>query len=107
MSRVAILSCLAKSVTGNSLLNILILGGTHFVGWHIAEALATAGHSVSVLNRGKSPDELPAQIERLRGDRDQGKESWSVSYKKLFQNRRISTKDCKASGRGMSLDSVD
>ena len=50
----------------------LILGGTQFIGRHIAEMLLTAGHTVSTLNRGKSPDELPAEIERLRGDRDQG-----------------------------------
>jgi 2'-hydroxyisoflavone reductase len=36
------------------------------------EALLSAGHTVSILTRGKSPDELPAQVERLRGDRDEG-----------------------------------
>ena len=50
----------------------LILGGTQFVGRHIVEALLAAGHSVSIFNRGQSPDKLPAQVERLRGDRDQG-----------------------------------
>ncbi len=53
-------------------MRVLVLGGTHFVGRHIVEALAAAGHSVTVLNRGKSPDELPASVERLRGDRDLG-----------------------------------
>lgn len=53
-------------------MSVLILGGTRFVGRHIAEALLAAGHSVSILNRGKSPDELPAGVERLRGDRDEG-----------------------------------
>lgn len=74
MSRDPIQSCPAQRslLQENSLLNILILGGTHFVGRHIAEALVAAGHSVSVLNRRKSPDELPALIERLRGDRDKG-----------------------------------
>lgn len=51
-------------------MKILILGGTQFVGRHIVEALLPAGHHVSILNRGKSPDELPAHVERLRGDRD-------------------------------------
>jgi 2'-hydroxyisoflavone reductase len=50
----------------------LILGGTQFVGRHIVEALLDGGHTVSILNRGQSPDELPSQVERLRGDRDQG-----------------------------------
>lgn len=47
-----------------------MLGGTRFIGRHIVEALATAGHQVSVFTRGRSPDELPAGIERLHGDRD-------------------------------------
>lgn len=50
----------------------MILGGTQFVGRHIVEALLAAGHVASILTRGKSPDELPAQVERLRGDRDDG-----------------------------------
>lgn len=53
-------------------MNVLILGGTQFVGRHIVEALLAAGHRVSILTRGKSPDELPGQVERLRGDRDAG-----------------------------------
>jgi 2'-hydroxyisoflavone reductase len=53
-------------------MHVLILGGTWFVGRHVVEALLAAGHSVSVLNRGISPDELPARVERLRGDRDAG-----------------------------------
>jgi 2'-hydroxyisoflavone reductase len=52
----------------------LILGGTQFVGRHIVEALVPAGHSVSIFNRGWTRDELPAPLERLRGDRDQGPE---------------------------------
>ncbi|AZI42921.1 NAD-dependent epimerase/dehydratase family protein [Deinococcus psychrotolerans] len=54
-------------------MNVLILGGTQFIGRHTVEAALAAGHRVSVFNRGQSPDELPAEIERLRGDRDQGK----------------------------------
>lgn len=53
-------------------MNVLILGGTQFVGRHIVEAMLSAGHSVTILNRGKSPDELPASVERLVGDRDTG-----------------------------------
>ena len=53
-------------------MNILILGGTQFIGRHIAEVMLAGGHTVSVLNRGQTPDELPADVERLRGDRDKG-----------------------------------
>jgi 2'-hydroxyisoflavone reductase len=51
-------------------MNVLILGGTQFVGRHIAEAMVLAGHQVTVFNRGKTPDMLSASVERLRGDRD-------------------------------------
>lgn len=53
-------------------MKVLILGGTRFVGRQIVETLLSAGHAVSILTRGLSRDELPAQVERLRGDRDQG-----------------------------------
>ena len=53
-------------------MNVLVLGGTQFVGRHIAETLLAAGHAVSVFTRGLTPDELPAEAERLRGDRDLG-----------------------------------
>ena len=53
-------------------MRVLILGGTQFLGRHIVETLLAGGHTVSVLNRGVSPDELPAQVERLRGDRNEG-----------------------------------
>lgn len=53
-------------------MKILILGGSKFIGRHVAEELLAGGHEVAVLNRGKSPDELPPRVERLRGDRDEG-----------------------------------
>lgn len=53
-------------------MRVLILGGTQFIGRHIVEALLEAGHTVSTLTRGISPDALPPQVERLRGDRDSG-----------------------------------
>lgn len=50
----------------------LILGGTQFLGRHIAQALLLAGHHVTVFNRGQSVDDLACEVVRLRGDRDQG-----------------------------------
>jgi 2'-hydroxyisoflavone reductase len=52
----------------------LLLGGTKFIGRHITEALLRAGHDVSVFARGKTPHELPASVEKLRGDRDAGRD---------------------------------
>jgi 2'-hydroxyisoflavone reductase len=53
-------------------MRILVLGGTQFIGRHIVAALLAAGHEVTILTRGVSTDELPAEVERLRGDRDLG-----------------------------------
>ena len=53
-------------------MRVLVLGGTQFVGRHIVEVLLDGGHAVTTFNRGMSRDELPAAVERLRGDRDAG-----------------------------------
>jgi nucleoside-diphosphate-sugar epimerase len=47
----------------------LVLGGSVFVGKHTVDALLAAGHEVAVLNRGKTPTELPDEVERLVADR--------------------------------------
>jgi nucleoside-diphosphate-sugar epimerase len=47
----------------------LILGGTGDIGHFSALALLEAGHRVTVLNRGLTPDDLPPGVERLRADR--------------------------------------
>jgi nucleoside-diphosphate-sugar epimerase len=51
-------------------LNILIIGGTRFVGHYTATALHEAGHSVSVFTRGRQTVELPDGIQHIKGDRD-------------------------------------
>src|SRR6478752_313 len=61
-------------------MDILILGGTRFVGRHIVDALIEGGHRVSVLTRGTSPDELPASVERLKGDRNEGVDGLSALH---------------------------
>lgn len=50
-------------------MNILIIGGTRNVGHFLAQELLGAGHRITLLNRGKTPDNLPDDIERLRADR--------------------------------------
>jgi nucleoside-diphosphate-sugar epimerase len=47
----------------------LVIGGTRNLGPSIVQALLDGGDSVSVFNRGMTPDDLPAEVERLRGDR--------------------------------------
>jgi len=47
----------------------LIIGGTRNLGPSIVKALLQDGYEISVFNRGQTPDDLPAQVRRLRGDR--------------------------------------
>ncbi len=51
-------------------MNILILGGTRFVGRHLAEAALARGHRVTLFNRGQSDPNPGIDVEQLRGDRD-------------------------------------
>ncbi|HSN78100.1 MAG TPA: SDR family oxidoreductase [Anaerolineae bacterium] len=53
-------------------MNLLILGGTVFLGRHLVDAALAAGHQVTLFNRGQHGAELFPQVERLRGDRDGG-----------------------------------
>ena len=50
-------------------MKILIIGGTRNVGHLLTLELLKQGHLVTVLNRGKTRDELPAEIQRLHCDR--------------------------------------
>jgi len=51
-------------------MDLLILGGTLFLGRHVAEAALERGHRVTLFNRGQSNAELFPFAEKLRGDRD-------------------------------------
>lgn len=51
-------------------LKILILGGTRFLGPHMAEYALSRGHTLTFFNRGKTnPGVLPG-VERIQGDRN-------------------------------------
>jgi 2'-hydroxyisoflavone reductase len=50
-------------------MRVLILGGTRFVGRHLAEAALAAGHQVTLFNRGRTNPDLFPEAEHLRGDR--------------------------------------
>jgi 2'-hydroxyisoflavone reductase len=53
-------------------MQLLIIGGTVFLGRHLVEAALARGHTVTLFNRGQHHPELFAEIEKLRGDRDGG-----------------------------------
>jgi 2'-hydroxyisoflavone reductase len=51
-------------------LNILILGGTGFLGPHTVNSALAQGHSVTLFNRGKTNPGLFSQLETIKGDRN-------------------------------------
>ena len=66
-------------------MNILVLGGTNFIGAHAVRRLASPsstspGHNVTVFHRGKTEAELPESVEHIYGDRKRLGE-----YKEVFK----------------------
>jgi 2'-hydroxyisoflavone reductase len=51
-------------------MQILILGGTQFLGRHVADAALERGHELTLFNRGQTRPDLFPDVEKLRGDRD-------------------------------------
>lgn len=49
--------------------NILVIGGTRNMGYQFVLRAVEAGHTVTVLNRGVTPVDLPDSVARLRADR--------------------------------------
>lgn len=58
--------CFASEAHG---MEVLIIGGTRNLGHLLTLDLLAAGHHVTVFNRGQTLDELPDDVQRLRGDR--------------------------------------
>jgi 2'-hydroxyisoflavone reductase len=52
-------------------MRILVIGGTAFVGRHIAQAAADRGHDLTLFHRGKTGADLFPQATHLSGDRDE------------------------------------
>lgn len=50
-------------------MNVLVIGGTRFLGHELAWRLLFAGHRVTLFNRGREADTFGNRVERLRGDR--------------------------------------
>ncbi len=69
-------------------MNVLVLGGTVFIGFHLVQLLSQRGHTVTVLNRGVSEAVLPDGVGRLIADRTNTSKMRSVlkgtSYDVVF-----------------------
>jgi nucleoside-diphosphate-sugar epimerase len=49
--------------------DVLVVGGTRFVGYQLVWRLIARGHRVTLFNRGRLPDPFGARVERVHGDR--------------------------------------
>jgi nucleoside-diphosphate-sugar epimerase len=47
----------------------LVMGGTEFISLHLVRELLSHGHEVTVFNRGKRAERLPAGVKTIAGDR--------------------------------------
>lgn len=65
-------------------MDILIIGGTRNLGNFLARDLLSRGHQVTILNRGRTRDDLPEQVERLRADRTDAHQ-----FRATLSNRRF------------------
>ena len=64
----------AAARTDSKPLDILILGGTGFIGPHMVREALRRGHSVSLFNRGRTNNALFPDLETIKGDRNNGLE---------------------------------
>lgn len=69
---------LSVAGTNRSPLNILVLGGTYFLGPAIVQQLLELGHRITLFNRGKTNPHLFPDVPKLRGDREQGPSGYSA-----------------------------
>jgi 2'-hydroxyisoflavone reductase len=56
-------------------MDILVIGGTKFVGRHLVEAALARGHTVTLFNRGQTAPGLFDAVQEIHGDRDGGIEA--------------------------------
>ena len=59
-------------------MNILILGGSRFLGRRLALLLHEQGQNITILNRGKTPVDLPTDVARIIADRSKPSEVTSA-----------------------------
>ena len=64
-------------------MNLLVLGGTLFLGRHTVQHALDQGHTVTIFNRGRTNPDLFPQVEAIHGDRQQslaplGNRTWDA-----------------------------
>jgi|SRR5450755_3510682 2'-hydroxyisoflavone reductase len=87
-------------------MRILIIGGTAFVGRHIARAAVDAGHEVTLFHRGQTGAAFLPQATHLTGDRDESlaalrEGSWDATIDVIaYLPRQVQSLAAALGGRG-------
>ena len=63
-------------------MQILVIGGTGFIGAHVVRRLLEDGHSVAVFHRGQTETELPLAVQHIYGERE-GLSTFTADFKKF------------------------
>jgi 2'-hydroxyisoflavone reductase len=69
-------------------LELLILGGTSFLGPAVVDHALARGHRVTLFNRGRTNADLYPDLEKLRGDRDPAKGEGLGAIEKAIEDGR-------------------
>jgi 2'-hydroxyisoflavone reductase len=78
-SAIAAVSCKIPLLAQTLSKNILVLGGTFFLGPAVVEAALADGHTVTIFNRGVTNPELFPYVEKLRGFRSANLDDQNLS----------------------------
>ena len=64
---------------------IALLGGSHFIGYHLMDTLYNSGHDVTIFNRGITdpPKPFPREVKWINGDRNNPK-TFASLFEKEF-----------------------
>ncbi len=98
-------------------MNILIIGGTRFLGRHLVNSALARGHAVTLFNRGKSNPDLFPQVETILGDREHDLEklsghTWDAAidtcgyFPRIVRLSAISLREAGSLGRYIFISSI-
>jgi len=65
-------------------MNILLIGGSKFLGYHLTHALLDHGFKVTLFNRGLSPDDFEDRVERITGNRKDHRQFENQFHRRTF-----------------------
>jgi len=80
-------------------MNVLVLGGTRFMGRHLVRALLAGGYDVTIATRGRTPDDFGDTVKRKIIDHGNGESMKpalsGVTYDVVFDNLAFASNDVK------------